>query len=187
MRKSPTGNAGFTLLELLLALSIGSIVAAAVYGSFHTAIKAKTRAEAAMKPLRTARYVFSAIKRDLQNIAVNSHVVEVDCNAEHCSFPVSTDGSPMQVSYLLNRNSELIRELRAQAVPDGSRKTGGQQQIRQEIIGRDVRQLQFERQIKEVREAEVATLLIGVRICFADKPDPLQFHYAILVEQALLP
>lgn len=196
MPKSPIGKHGFTLLELLLALSIGSIVATAVYGTFHTAIKAKTRAEAAIKPLRTARYFFSAIKTDLQHIPANTKSADLDCKAQRCTFPIFykstgtgeaaiTYAPISKVCYKINPQKELIREIQPQTEPGQTSTIMAAP--RQEIIGRDIRQLQFGRQIKENQDAGMVTVLITMAIGFESKPDPVQYQYAMLVEQTLQP
>ncbi len=183
MRKLPTGSHGFTLLELLLALSIGSIVVAAVYGTFHTAIKAKTRAEEAMTPLRTARYFFSTLKGDLQRIPGDAHVDSLDCAADHCGFPIRTGNAPMKVLYLVNSRRELVKELREDKTDAGKTIAA----TRHEVLGRDVTQLHFEKQVKNNKATDAATVLLSISVSFASKPDPTRYDYAILVEKTLLP
>ncbi len=182
MRKSPTGSRGFTLLELLLALSIGSIVVAAVYGTFHTAIKAKTRAEDVMTPLRSARYFFSAIKSDLQRIRADAHVVNLECAGETCGIPIRSGNVPMRAVYLLNSKKELVKELRQEAAD--SSKSG---EVKQEVLGQHVEQLHFEQQVKPCQGMDAASVLISMNVSFACKPDPVRYHYAVLVEKTLLP
>lgn len=183
MRKSPTGSHGFTLLELLLALSIGSIVVAAAYGTFHTAIKAKTRAEEAMTPLRTARYFFSALKGDLQLIRGDAHVDSLDCAADHCGFPITADNTPVKVLYKVNSRRELVKELREEGTDAGKASAAA----RREVLGRDVKQLHFEKQVKRNEATNAATVLLSVSVSFASKPDPVRYDYAILLEKTLLP
>ncbi len=183
MRKLPTGSHGFTLLELLMAISIGSIVVTAVYGTFHTAIKAKTRAEETMAPLRSARYFFSAMKENLQLLREDAHVDNLDCETDHCSFPIRDDNAPMHVSFLLNSKKELIRE-RRQDETNSSNTIG---EARQEILGRNVTQLHFEKQVKTNTSTDARTVLLLISVSFASNPVPMRYDYAIFIEKALLP
>ncbi len=171
----------------MLALSIGAIVATAVYGTFHTAIKAKTRAEAVMTPLRTARYFFSAIKADLQHIPVNTNIAALECSADHCTFPiyaqgVHADAPVIKVCYRVSPQKELIREEHFQTAPGKTTAAA-----RQEIIGSQIRRLGIDKQVKMNQDTETATALITITVSFACKPDPVQYHYAMLVEQTLQP
>lgn len=61
---------GFTLLELLIAVTIFSIVAVAIYTSFNVGIRAWRKAEASYKIKQEARHAFDAIGRDLRG-AIN--------------------------------------------------------------------------------------------------------------------
>ena len=197
MPKSLIGRHGFTLLELLMALSIGSIVLTAVYGTFHTAIKAKTRAEAAMTPLRTARYFFCALKTDIQHIPVNTKAASLDCKKDRCAFPIykenaSTDGTVVPddpvvtVCYSINRKKELIRQImplnESGKIPAWAGAEPGQ-----EILGHDIRRLGFDLQTKQIQNAQATAALMIITIAFESKPEPVQYHYAMLVEQTLQP
>ncbi len=186
MRKSPTGSYGFTLLELLLALSIGSIVVAAVYGTFHTAIKAKTRAEEAMTPLRNARYFFSAIKGDLMHIRGDAHVADLLCEGDHCGFPIRADNKPANVRYLLNSRRELVKEFWPDEA-DADKADRAMVEKKSEVLGRDVLQLHFDKQVKRNRATGGATVLLSISVNFAAQPEPMRYEYAIFVEKTLQP
>jgi type II secretion system protein J len=67
MRKQ---NPGFTLLELILALAIGVMLASALFVTLSIAFKAKRTAEAAVTPGRTTSIVADLIGRDLENCVV---------------------------------------------------------------------------------------------------------------------
>lgn len=58
---------GFTLLELITALLIMSIISAAIFSTLHTAFKLKARAEIAVEPLQRANIVLDFIQRDLES------------------------------------------------------------------------------------------------------------------------
>jgi general secretion pathway protein J len=59
---------GFTLLELVLALSMVAIMAASLYASMRVAFRAQSGAETAIEPSRTAELAFEIIRADLQNV-----------------------------------------------------------------------------------------------------------------------
>jgi type II secretion system protein J len=67
-RRSLAPSRAFTLLELVLALSMVAIMAASLYAAMRVAFRAQSGAEAAIEPSRTAELVFEMIRIDLQNI-----------------------------------------------------------------------------------------------------------------------
>ena len=64
-RQSQTTNEGFTLIEVLLAVFIASIVMAVLYASFFQIIKAKDKVEEELELYHEARVIFSKMTRDL--------------------------------------------------------------------------------------------------------------------------
>jgi len=60
-------RAGFTLLELTLALAMVAIMAASLYASMRVAFRAQASAETAIEPSRTAELAFEIIRNDLQD------------------------------------------------------------------------------------------------------------------------
>ena len=63
--RSRTTNDGFTLIEVLLAIFIGSIVLTVLYASFFQINKAKARIEEELELYHEARVVMSKITKDL--------------------------------------------------------------------------------------------------------------------------
>jgi len=61
---------GFTLLELVVALLMVAILAGSLYLSLMSAFKAKTSAEKAIEPSRTAELAMEFIRNDLENALV---------------------------------------------------------------------------------------------------------------------
>lgn len=57
---------GFTLLEVLLALGIMSIVAVALFASLHVAFKSKRVAEGTLEPVRAGEAVMEMIRAELE-------------------------------------------------------------------------------------------------------------------------
>lgn len=64
------GKKGFTFLELLIALSIFSVIAIVIYSSFNVGIRVWKKAEDSYKVRQDARYLLSRVSRDLR-CAVN--------------------------------------------------------------------------------------------------------------------
>ena len=75
-QQSQTTNDGFTLIEVLLAVFIASIVMAVLYASFFQIIKAKEKVEEELELYHEARVIFSKMTKDLATAfprgAVNS-------------------------------------------------------------------------------------------------------------------
>lgn len=64
-RLYPTTNKGFTLIEVLIAIFIGSIVLSVLYASFFQIIKAKENVEEQLELYHEARVVMSKMTKDL--------------------------------------------------------------------------------------------------------------------------
>ena len=58
---------GFTLLEMLVALTLMALLAGALYASLHTGIHARRSAEAAIGPVRAAALALEFVSRDLSS------------------------------------------------------------------------------------------------------------------------
>ncbi|WP_419781841.1 PilW family protein [Maridesulfovibrio sp.] len=112
-RTSPTIDAGgFTLLELLVAITIGSVVLTAVYSIFVTATKVEIKAQAVLSPMRSASYVFSMLGRDVRNLDPQCRDSDVTCQDGKCQFPiVDKKGERIWVRYVLE-DATLWREER---------------------------------------------------------------------------
>lgn len=61
-------SAGFTLIEVLIAMMITAIAAVMAYGGLDSAMKAKTRVEANADELRTMNRAFDILARDFRQI-----------------------------------------------------------------------------------------------------------------------
>ena len=62
--QSPKPRA-FTLLEMLVALSLMAVLAGALYGSLHIGFRAQRSATAAIDPVRTASLALEMVRKDL--------------------------------------------------------------------------------------------------------------------------
>lgn len=60
-------RAGFTLLEMLVALALMAIISTALYMSLHVAFRARERAEETMAPVRTATLALEIIGRAIES------------------------------------------------------------------------------------------------------------------------
>jgi prepilin-type N-terminal cleavage/methylation domain-containing protein len=57
----------FTLLELLVALTMTAIIAGSLYSGLRTAFRARTSAEAAVEPVRTAGLTMGLLRADIES------------------------------------------------------------------------------------------------------------------------
>jgi general secretion pathway protein J len=64
----PEQTAAFTLLEILIAVSVFSIVLVAINGVFYGALRLRTRTVQAIEPLAAIEHAISIIKRDLNAV-----------------------------------------------------------------------------------------------------------------------
>lgn len=75
---------GFTLLEILIALFIFTIISLLLMRALHTVINADARTEASAKRLRTMQMALLILSRDLEQ-AVNQPVINAE-NKEEAAF-----------------------------------------------------------------------------------------------------
>lgn len=57
---------GFTLVELLIAISISSVIFLSLYSAFHTGVLGFNKIDSAFEAYQTARIIFSRIESDLK-------------------------------------------------------------------------------------------------------------------------
>ena len=57
--------AGFTLLELILAIALMDVIAVVLYSSMHIAFKTKASCQASLKPYQSVTPIFEFIRKDL--------------------------------------------------------------------------------------------------------------------------
>ncbi|CAN5557129.1 type II secretion system minor pseudopilin GspJ [soil metagenome] len=67
MGKMPMLRNAFTLIELVVALSIVAVMAVSLYASVRIAFKAQSSAEAAIEPSRTAELAMEFLRQDIEN------------------------------------------------------------------------------------------------------------------------
>ncbi|GKT27784.1 prepilin-type N-terminal cleavage/methylation domain-containing protein, partial [Aduncisulcus paluster] len=77
-------QSGFTLLGLLVAITIGSVVLTAVYSIFVTATRVERGAQAVLSPMRSAAYAFSMLGRDVRNLDPLCSASDISCQDSKC-------------------------------------------------------------------------------------------------------
>jgi len=92
-QQSQTTNEGFTLIEVLLAVFIASIVMAVLYASFFQIIKVKDKVEQELELYHEARVIFSKMTRDIVTAFPRGSVNSVSSNAPSDFFMGSQEGN----------------------------------------------------------------------------------------------
>lgn len=107
-RKSPiTEQGGFTLLELLIAALVGGLVMTAVYSVFSTAVRTEQSTRRVLEPLRSARYAFTVLDRDVRNMDPQCLPQDIRCKDESCTFPVLDRSGKRHWVEFTARNGQL--------------------------------------------------------------------------------
>jgi general secretion pathway protein J len=91
-QQSQTTNDGFTLIEVLLAVFIASIVMAVLYASFFQIIKAKEKVEEELELYHEARVIFSKMTKDLATAFPRGNVNSVISNTNSDYFIGGQEG-----------------------------------------------------------------------------------------------
>ncbi len=107
---------GFTLMELLVATTLLSIVLSSVYILFHSSILTWKRLESGVNPQQDARLVMSLIARDINNlIASAGHLFEGDDQqmtlfsiTEPFNKDTGEGGHLMRIEYKYNRGQKRL-------------------------------------------------------------------------------
>ena len=60
-------HSGFTMLEMLLAMTLMSILGASLYASLHIGFKARDRAKTALEPVRKMEIAFELLREDIES------------------------------------------------------------------------------------------------------------------------
>lgn len=98
-------------MELLVALSIGGIVLACVYMTFHEALRTQARSKDILNTLQWARYTFKHFAGDVRN-ARPGIAGEIECGGKTCRIPLSgKHGEQIWVQYRFDGQGRLVREL----------------------------------------------------------------------------
>ncbi|HNS49127.1 MAG TPA: GspJ family type II secretion system protein [bacterium] len=64
---NPCRNKGFTLLEMLLAMTMTALLASSLYASLRIGFRAREQSEKSLEPFRAAANAFDIMRRDLQS------------------------------------------------------------------------------------------------------------------------
>jgi general secretion pathway protein J len=111
-QQSQTTNKGFTLIEVLLAVFIASIVLSVLYASFFQVLKAKEKVEEELELYHEARIVFSKMTKDLVTAFPRGSVNSDFSNIASPFFIGSEDGNNSSLTFtsLSRRPSQDARE-----------------------------------------------------------------------------
>lgn len=91
-------GAGFTFIELLIALTIFSIIAASIYYTLNAGIRVYSRGNSIIRDNQKLRIFFDTISLDLRNAVVYPHIGS-EWTAEEISFPTVNNGLAKAVYY----------------------------------------------------------------------------------------
>lgn len=158
-QQSQTTNEGFTLIEVLLAVFIASIVMAVLYASFFQIIKAKDKVEEELELYHEARVIFSKMTRDIVtafprgsvNSDSSSSVSDFFIGSQENNFstltftslsrtpaPDSKESDQTEISYYLEPTEddpELFALMRRDDPTIGTDEGGSQYPISERIVG----------------------------------------------------
>lgn len=67
MRRGASFQSAFTLLEILVALSLMAVLAGGLFAALHIGFSARERAEASLAPVRTATVALELLRRDVES------------------------------------------------------------------------------------------------------------------------
>lgn len=95
MKNKPQRNAsGFTLLELLLSMTITAVIIAMVYGIFHVAVRAWERGERDIDSQQRLRAVSQLLMTQLRSIRMTRAIFQKDDQS------VNFDGQPQRIAFV---------------------------------------------------------------------------------------
>ncbi len=98
---------GFTLIEILLGLTIFSIIAASLYGTFSSGIQLSRRSDDTNRIYREAMLIFDRLSSDLQNMQYYSfdnsypQLAAFSGESDKITLIIATDKGLKSVSYFL--------------------------------------------------------------------------------------
>ncbi len=78
--------AGFTLLELIVAMALMDVIAVALYACMHTAFKSKESAQASLAPYRSVMPIFEHIRKDFTSALKPDGILAGVFEGENVSF-----------------------------------------------------------------------------------------------------
>jgi prepilin-type N-terminal cleavage/methylation domain-containing protein len=191
-RTSPTIEAsGFTLLELLVAITVGSIVITAVYAVFTTALRTQRKAQQVFGPMRSARYAFEALADDVRNLDPFSKPADVQCSGKTCQFPILTPlGARLWVQYT-GQDGRLVRRLANNTAHAAGTQPSGQGDFLCSNVARASFSLKSKQGLAAARSAPTAApapTAIGLQLVFGRGAQPRTvFDTLVMLEVAPSP
>jgi len=132
MNRRMTDNSAFTLLELLVALALMGVLAGALYASLHIAFSARTRAEAAIAPVRAASLALELVRRDIVSTPPPTGVlagsfVGVDAKSDAPAHGTAGDADTLDFYSAVSdatHDGPVIQGIELAFVPDASGRGG---------------------------------------------------------------
>lgn len=117
MKEGRRTENGFTFLELLIAVTIFSVVAVAIYSSFNVGIRAWGKTEGSYKIRQEARHAFDTLERDLRRAIKftlkdpENPLVEIDSfegSSSRFSFWRPREEGVFKVTYLFDKEAKAL-------------------------------------------------------------------------------
>ena len=153
-----TTDRGFTLIEVLIAVFVGSIVLTILYASFFQVMKAKERVEQELELYHESRVVMSKMTKDLATAFERGNVTSESQDSIYRSFAGSKEGDfstltftslsrtptpdakesdQTEISYFVEpiANSELFALMRRDNPRIGTETGGTQYPLSERIVG----------------------------------------------------
>ncbi len=150
---SPTGKcmrmgfAGFTLLEMLVAITIGSIIMAAAYGTFAAVTRTARRVDDHNAMIQNLRFACGALRRDLGSAvpAPAGNAARNKWAGNSCRFTVWCDEDMQALVRYEYRNRSLVRRAKPLGKNLGNRGRQGRGALRREmVVARNVSGVRFQ-------------------------------------------
>ena len=98
-QQSQTTNKGFTLIEVLLAVFIASLVLSVLYASFFQVLKAKDKVEEELELYHEARVIFSKMTKDIATAFPRGTINSESSNITTPFFTGSEDGNHSTLTF----------------------------------------------------------------------------------------
>ncbi|MDD4879631.1 MAG: prepilin-type N-terminal cleavage/methylation domain-containing protein [Candidatus Omnitrophica bacterium] len=188
MRKS---RAGFTFIELLIAMLIFSLVSISIYLSFNVGIHAWQKGEGSYRSRQEARYLLGMLSRELRN-AVNSKVIVFSGRADSLSFCKAANGL-FRVTYEFDEGEKAVYRVLQTYKDNASKVAGVRSRLASGISGIDFRysfkkagKLEWGDSWEEAKKA----VPFGVKVSFTYNPggsaEPLTVSRTVLIPSGML-
>ena len=103
----PGGAAGFSLVELLIAMAIGLVVLSAMYSVFTIQNKTFSKQEQIVEMQQNARAAMDMMSREIRMAGYDPCSVNSDADSSNNFFSVTVDSTQLQIKADLDGNNPL--------------------------------------------------------------------------------